>query len=250
MDPRTRSSYTAFVNRSFRDVADRDYLAARVLYRLNLGSQFLWSAHQAVEKYLKAILLYNDVSTKRLGHDLWKAYQKLYQIRDIPFGFPADVEEFIKYLDWQGNNRYFEKPAFTTGNELLMLDRTVWHIRRYCFWMHGYTTPGPDGKRLYMFPEYIEAIKDFPVGQASKYRMFLGYLERVLDEKSLGHREYLVWKNFYYGSYKKRSIRNFKAHSWSANPAHYLEPGLFEVLRRRVKFSRDVEDLFSRGSKE
>lgn len=42
-----------FAARSFRDVADRDYVAARLACRAGLMPQFLWSAQQAFEKYLK-----------------------------------------------------------------------------------------------------------------------------------------------------------------------------------------------------
>jgi hypothetical protein len=49
-----------FIDRSFRDVADQDCIAARIVHRYSgLDLQFLWLAEQAVEKYLKAILLYN-----------------------------------------------------------------------------------------------------------------------------------------------------------------------------------------------
>jgi hypothetical protein len=37
---------------ALRDVADEDYIAARALYRIRLDRQFLWSALQAIEKYL------------------------------------------------------------------------------------------------------------------------------------------------------------------------------------------------------
>jgi len=46
----------------FRNQADFDYISARANYRLKLRQQFLWSAQQAVEKYLKAILLFNGKS--------------------------------------------------------------------------------------------------------------------------------------------------------------------------------------------
>lgn len=147
MDYEERGDYNNFINQSFRDMADKDYIAARILYRYELGPQFLWSAHQAVEKYLEAILLYNDKLTKHLGHNIYQAFQELSNIKDIPFECPEDVVEFIKYLNRHGNNRYFEKPAYTLGNELLMLDRAVWNVRRYCFYIKGETTLGANGKR-------------------------------------------------------------------------------------------------------
>jgi hypothetical protein len=43
-----------FASDVFRKQADYDYIAARANYRMRLRQQFLWSAHQSVEKYLKA----------------------------------------------------------------------------------------------------------------------------------------------------------------------------------------------------
>jgi hypothetical protein len=44
----------AWIEHSWRDAADQDYLAARIGYRYQLTQPFLWSSQQAVEKYLKA----------------------------------------------------------------------------------------------------------------------------------------------------------------------------------------------------
>src|SRR2546427_12007419 len=93
--------YLSFVDRSFRDVADGDYIAARSLYNLELGQQFLWSAQQAIEKYLKSILLYNNQKAKRYRHNLESLFQSLNSITDIPFDFPEDVADFVVYLNEQ-----------------------------------------------------------------------------------------------------------------------------------------------------
>jgi len=58
-----------FATRSFRDVADQDYIAARLSYRHGLIPQFHWQALQALEKYIKAILLYNRIKAKDINHD-------------------------------------------------------------------------------------------------------------------------------------------------------------------------------------
>jgi len=42
----------------FRDRADMDYVSARHLYRMGLMPPFLWSSQQAIEKYLKAAILF------------------------------------------------------------------------------------------------------------------------------------------------------------------------------------------------
>lgn len=66
-----------FAVRSFRDVADADYIAARLACRAALTIQYLWASQQAVEKYLKCTLLLNRVPSKDVRHDLGKALGKI-----------------------------------------------------------------------------------------------------------------------------------------------------------------------------
>jgi len=66
-----------FANRSFRDHADQDYIMARIAYLKEFDQQFRWCALQALEKYLKAILLYNRVSAKGIGHNLVKGLNRV-----------------------------------------------------------------------------------------------------------------------------------------------------------------------------
>ncbi len=247
MNITTRSLYVQFVNRAFRDTADRDYVAARMLYRNQLGPQFLWSALQAIEKYLKAILLFND-QTSKAGHDLRALYKKCVDSM-TEFKIPQDVCGFIEYLNDQGCDRYFEKHAYTTGRELLVLDRSVWHIRKYCFWMRGQTTPGPDGKRLDLLPFSLRRL-DHPEEKPIKYRIEGGFLEGILAGKKSPLRGHLVWKNVYYGRYQKRRISRFPAHSWSRNQTAYGDPELIKILLDRVQFSgpvkRELEEIIAR----
>lgn len=220
MDVNTQSDNRKLA-KVFRDMADGDYLAARALYKLELGQQFLWYAEQAVEKYLKAILLFNDrdIQDLKKGHHPQKVLDRIKLIKDIPFNFPEDVEKFIKYLEQQGNNRYGEDYAYTEGFELIMLDKTVWYIRRYCFSMRVQSTSGADGKRLELFDDYVNSVEDFPVDAAYEFEIpGFGYLENILKEKKSERRKILVWKNMFYGAYKKKQIKNFPAYSWSKNP--------------------------------
>jgi len=106
--PTSNAKFNDYVTRSFRDTADADYVAARALYRILLDQQFLWAALQAIEKYLKAILLYHRVSTKRLGHDICRALHQIRAIDAIAFDVSSDVEKFIQQLAVYGCNRYFE----------------------------------------------------------------------------------------------------------------------------------------------
>lgn len=243
MTPEQKRGYIIdFIDRSFRDMADKDYIAARILYRANLGPQFLWSAQQAMEKYLKGVLLYSNVSTRELGHDLEKALEVLGQITDIPFDIPDDVRQFVRRLNEEGTNRYFEYPAAALGEELLQLDRAVWCIRRYCYWMRG--TTGPATAPVERLPLEIARVHAFQKKDVHKFRITGGYLEKILGTPKARLREHLVWKNFYYGSYKKRHIKRVTMQAWSANPTYYIRPEIFDDLARLVRFSKPVEDYF------
>lgn len=237
-----RAYIIKFINRSFRDMADKDYIAARILYRANLGPQFLWSAQQAMEKYLKGVLLYGNVSTKKLEHDLEKALEALGQITDIPFDIPDDVRQFVRRLNEQGTNRYFEYPAAARGDELEQLDQAIWCIRRYCYWMRG--TAGPATAPVERLPIEIARVHAFQEKDVHKFRIPGGYLEEILGIPKNRLREHLVWKNRYYGSYKKHHIRSFTLQAWSANPTHFMRPEIFDDLARLVWFSQPVKDYF------
>ncbi len=71
-----------FATRSFRDIADQDYIAARLSYRHGLYSQFHWQSLQALEKYLKAILLYNRIKATNINHDIECALE---HTKKLPF---------------------------------------------------------------------------------------------------------------------------------------------------------------------
>lgn len=74
-----------FAIRSFRDVADKDYIAARLAFRADLLPQFMWMAQQAIEKYAKAILCFYRVPAPRLKHDISSAF-------DLMSKLPIKVE--------------------------------------------------------------------------------------------------------------------------------------------------------------
>ncbi|MBV0934472.1 HEPN domain-containing protein [Marinobacterium weihaiense] len=120
-----------FADRCFRDVADKDYIAARLLFRNSLYHQFLWQSQQALEKYLKGILLYNRIPAKDLGHDLRLSYKRT---EKLPFSFEVDqyTVKFIEFIDDFGTSRYLESSHHIYGPVLNQLDNAIWNIRRYC----------------------------------------------------------------------------------------------------------------------
>src|SRR2546426_2827106 len=104
MDERTRQFYSAYVG-DLRDTADQDYMVARISARLMLPQAAAWSGLQAIEKYFKAILLYNDHGIKKFKtHNLRALLAALEQLPVIGFSLPKESKEFLEYLNSQGPN--------------------------------------------------------------------------------------------------------------------------------------------------
>src|ERR1700730_6439660 len=98
---------------AFRDQADKDYVAARSNYRMNLREQFLWSGLQACEQYLKAILLFNNLSARfarsnhgrtkwnkkrEFKHNLRRLFGAVNRIPEGGFVWPKFLPGFLDYL--------------------------------------------------------------------------------------------------------------------------------------------------------
>lgn len=246
MDVDNRFKRNYFINRCFRDVADTDYLAARTCYKSGLLDQFLWCGLQALEKYLKSIILYHDGNTKNLGHDLNKAVRKVEQIQDIQWDFSKSIKDFFVYLTNCGSDRYFTLPRGTKGEELLQLDEAVWTVRRYCQdfqWLKD-SDAKDGGKR---FDSYIRLIQSQDCrNKANKFRLHgHGYLEKLLEStKPSKEKEILIWKNFFYGRYKKHRFP-FTFKMSGRTPGHFLFPEIYDWVEQRVVLPSDVKNHFA-----
>jgi HEPN domain-containing protein len=195
----------------FRKQADCDYISARSNFRLRLRQQFLWSAQHAIEKYLKAILLYNGKSAryhqqapkKEFRHDLTALVQEVKSITIFTFQLDSTQDTFLAYLAQQGPNRYIGKTAYNPSSVLRDLDHTTWHIRRYCQFMEDISGGAAPGARQL----FIDAALHPSVTlQPHKFALRHGELEKVLKRaRTDPARKALVWANTYYGA-KKRSV--------------------------------------------
>jgi HEPN domain-containing protein/plasmid stabilization system protein ParE len=137
-----------FAARSFRDVADRDYIAARLACRAGLMPQFLLSAQQAFEKYLKYVLLVNRIPAK-VGHDVAAALQ-LTEKLSFTIDLHPKSREFIEHVSVYGEYRYLDISYFVDGYVLPKLDLAVWELRRYCqvLDVFGKALPEPEQRLL------------------------------------------------------------------------------------------------------
>ncbi|NPA49353.1 MAG: HEPN domain-containing protein, partial [Thermodesulfobacteria bacterium] len=210
----------------------------RLLYRYELNHPSLWCALQAIEKYLKAILLYNRQSTINIRHNIEEALRRVKSISDLNFTVPEDVENFIKYLNYFGQDRYLVQEFIVPEDYLLKLDKTVWYLRRYCYYLRG------EKNGISMLhhnlkwindPEFIEKPwkYEFPPGHK-------GYLEKI-KEKDLPSKEALLWNNNYFAEPTSEPT-SFKKRILIKESPLELHPECLEILRSLVYIPRQIND--------
>ncbi len=220
-----------FATQSFRDQADRDYIAGRLACRHELFPQFLWASHQAIEKYLKAILLYNKIKAHSVRHDLGVA---LGLTKRLPFAIELSdrTRKFIDHLSAVGEYRYIDVPYYVYGHILLDLDLAVWELRRYCQVLNV------SGKEL---PPEEQALLDKAVADLAKsadeprhrFRLHGGLLEKILADPKHPSRSALLWQNATYGVRSRSTVR-VKAHLHAQNSLLYLYPEMLDELLKYV----------------
>lgn len=226
---------------NFRNQADQDYICARMNYRMKLREQFLWAGLQALEKYFKAILLFNGLSARKehiatkgndFGHNLTRLLEAIKQISDLSVEYPEWLPKFIEYMTKFGFNRYLTSSTYIIGDELLKLDESVWTIRRYCQNIHW--TP----ERKDLCEMIVEAINK-PDNRESprKYVPFQGELESILKRTSNDPaRKALIWNNMFYG--KRRSDKV----TYSALSSSVIPPHERDWFRNDSELVRNIKD--------
>src|SRR5450830_901094 len=130
--PTTHAMINNFAIRCFRDTGDADYIAARLAIRSRLPGRFLWSAEQAIEKYLKCILMLNRVPALRLGHDIKKALELVNSSLQFKILLSAEESEVFQHIASCNGDRYLIFSFYFEDVELLKLDKLVWRLRQYC----------------------------------------------------------------------------------------------------------------------
>lgn len=220
----------------FRDPADQDYILARVNYRLGLINHFQWSALQAIEKYLKAILVFNVKSSKGLGHRVFDALERVEtQINTFQIPLSESERKFISHIHKFGVNRYIEKESYSIGDELFLLDSTVWALRKYCQNLNG-SFRNANGKRIDFLEINLKSLnRELYKNKPYKFTLSGGFLEKVLKApKDDLLRKSLIWKNQKYGSNRK-TIKQFTLKSFSVIPFHINYPEHKDLLQKFIQ---------------
>lgn len=226
-----------FATRSFRDTGDGDYITARLTYRAQLIPQFLWSSLQAIEKYLKCVLVLNRVRAPR-GHDLAEILQVFEKDKKFEMRLSDATREFLLYLDTYGRHRYYETPYYARGNELMLLDRAVWEIRRYARGMN-YSINTLNGNCVNMLEYEIEANEAAEKYSPHRFSIIGGRLESIIADRNHPSREPLLWQNMFFGCKARKAVTISK---WSeiANSPLSLHPEILDEILKYVWLPKDV----------
>lgn len=231
----------SFATQSFRDQADRDYIAARLACRYELFPQFLWSSQQALEKYLKAILLYNRVEATKVRHDINEAMR-------LAAGLPFKIElskrsqKFFDLIAAYGEFRYLDVPFHVYGHVLVDLDLTVWELRRYCQVLNVFGKALPAEEQA-LLDEAHKRLAASTTEPRYKFRLHNGLLESIIAKRSHPSRAALLWQNPCFSA-RKRSTVKVKNHLNAQNPhlTHY--PQMLDELLKYVYMPKKIADAY------
>ena len=127
----------AIVDGFFINTADDNYITARWCFSEWLNVDYYWLAVHALEKYMKASLLLNGLSSIGYGHDIRKLYEVV--MRFASELLPKE-EDFLFRLYDKGNadNRYQIYGYEKKSDDLVKLDMTVFSLRRLCVPLDAY----------------------------------------------------------------------------------------------------------------
>lgn len=236
-----------FAIRSFRDTADGDYIAARLAFRAGLIQNFLWSSLQAIEKYLKCILVVNRIKAPK-SHNLTEILNVFNNSDKFELTLSEDTKKFLIFLDTYGRHRYYETPYYTMGHELISLDKSVWQIRQYARVM-DYQINDLQGRKVEMLQHELATNKSAKNRPPHKFRIIGGRLESIIAKRGHPSRQPLLWQNAFYGRKSRKTI-TLPGRSESGNSPLYLHPEILDEILKYVFLPGDVVKAYRNAINE
>lgn len=226
-----------FAIRSFRDTADQDYIAARLAFRHRLFPQFYWAALQAIEKYLKCILVLNRIRAEK-GHVLADLLQAVSAKGKFDLRLHAKTKSFIDHLDDYGSYRYFEVSWAIEGHELLELDRSVWDVRKYARVLVDSELAGGE-RRERLLREELDRTHSAGSQHPQLHVLKGGLLEKIVSDDAHPARRALIWQNACFGRSRRRNVKYWPG-LWAANAPLTLNPQILDEVLKYVWLPNDL----------
>lgn len=225
-----------------RDLADKDYIASRSLYRRDNLVHAAYLAHQSVEKYFKAVLLYLGKNTRKYKHDIKKLYKTLNE--NGVFLNDRSVS-LLNHLDGFHNvTRYRSGNFYVLYSFLFDLDYFVRDIR-----------PHVCGRCI----DKAEWIPRNPYrimsGHNRKSGSLItnGFLEKTLKSKRATEakiKEDLIWNNdyFFVGQVQKgRRIQGSYSSNLPFDLANLNDIKMAKLVSKYFQFEPEIEEALKKS---
>lgn len=229
-----------FAIRSFRETADKDYIAARMAYRAQLIQPFLWSALHCLEKYVKGILVLNRVKAHK-GHSVLPGIEKMKLHGNFELDLSADTVKFIRKLeDYGAEYRYYEVSYDIRPFDIARFDRAVWELRRYCQPL-DYDVIDVNGKAVNLLVIELARIHRAKAMHAKGTCVMGGVLEKIIEKRDHPAREALIWNNLFFGPSRRKSVK-VRPYSEAGNSPFFLHPEIIDEVVKYVYFPKDIAE--------
>jgi HEPN domain-containing protein len=194
------------------DEADRDYILARYCFQNGFCLQYVWSRSQTLEKYLKAILLYNGRSIKSYNHNIKKLYEDVISIDGMFLNEFEGMDQFVFDCEKGAHARYGTEDIYFKGDDIDKLDGTVFEIRKLCYPSIGDSLIGSFSQLKNVCQKAnLRSFREKPISEIHLNSM-TGYLKKVLTCDSSSRykeqRNNLVWENKSFGQLQDVQGRN------------------------------------------
>lgn len=228
-----------FAIRSFRETADKDYIAARMAYRARLIQPFLWSALHCLEKYVKGILVLNRLKAQK-GHSVLPGIERMKLNGKFELDLSADVVKFIKNLeDYGAEYRYYEVSYHVEPFDILRFDRAVWEIRRYCQPL-DYDI-AVNGRTVNLLSHELDRIHRAKAGHEKGTCIMGGVLEKIIEKKDHPAREALIWNNLFFGPSRRKGVK-MRPEWESGNSPFFMHPEIIDEVIKYVYIPKDIAE--------
>jgi HEPN domain-containing protein len=229
-----------FAIRSFRETADKDYIAARMAYRARLIQPFRWSALHCLEKYVKGILVLNRVKAHR-GHSVLPGIERMKQHGKFELDLSAETVKFIKKLeDYGAEYRYYEVSYDIQPFDIARLDRAVWELRRYCQTLDC-DIVDMNGKTMSLLTQELDRVHRAKAKHEKGTCVMGGFLEQIIEKKDHPAREALIWNNLFFGPSRRKGVK--MRPDWEAgNSPFYLYPEIIDEVIKYVYIPKDIAE--------
>jgi len=228
--------------RCFRDVGDGDYIAARLALRAGLASQFLWSGLQALEKYLKCILLLGRVDARKVGHRISTALQMANEKLELGILLPENERKIFQHIAESEGDRYLVSSLHIFEHELSDFDSLVWRLRQYCVPLDIKHYNDPPSKALRR--EKVASIELALQGKSSGGYILGGMVETVLAKNNHPARDGLVWRNAMFGEGKPVLERSGISGFIAVNSPLYLHPEIARTVSQWIYLPKGAVEAF------